>query len=133
MIFFSFFLIVAFFTPYAFAEEINSEFFPVSDDKLFKIWEKRPDLQRVYPEVKNGDFGGLKNWANLHGWKENRQLSALIPEGKMPDYDNPFIIGTLIIPEDVGLEKFLPVSLLVLILMIGTLSTFYIIFKKCKK
>ena len=62
-LFLTFVLLIGFLFPYTFAEEITSETFPTSDEVLLKIWEKRPDLQRVYPEVKDGDFDGIKNWA----------------------------------------------------------------------
>lgn len=96
--------------------------FPVSDDVLFEIWNNRPDLQKHYPEVKEGDFRGIKKWAELSGWRENPKLSALIPEGQTPDYEKPPWMKILL-PKGGGNEKFFPYIIIGISLGVGIIVT----------
>ena len=117
---------------YSYGEEGNSTLFPVSDDILFDIWDKRVDLQNRYPEVKDDDLLGLKTWAIKYGWNEEQKLSSLIPEGKIPDYNNPWKIPIPYIPQNVGYEKYLPFIIIALVIGIGIFTTL-MIFKNNKK
>jgi plastocyanin len=66
--------------------------FHVSDNILTTIWIEREDLQKAYPEVAKGNLTGLKKWAETKGWNEDKRLSKLIPQGKVPLYlDNALV------------------------------------------
>jgi len=56
------------------------------DSVLVSIWKERKDLQKAYPEAAKGDLTKLKNWATATGWNEDKRLSVLIPQGKIPKY-----------------------------------------------
>jgi len=43
-------------------------------DDLLSIYNKRLDLQKAFPEVKNNNYGKLIGWAKKYGWKENDDL-----------------------------------------------------------
>jgi len=73
---------------WAFSMLISSPF-PVPNDILLEIWNSRQDLQITLPEVSGGNFENLKEWAQKTGWNQDERLSALIPEGKTPDYMKP--------------------------------------------
>ena len=60
------------------------------DENLEKIWNEREDLQQVFPEIKNDEFDGMKQWARDFGWNEDPRLEDLIPEGKIPLYEINF-------------------------------------------
>jgi len=110
-------LIVSFFTVFGQQDTFS---FPVSDKKLLQIWEKRIDLQGAFPEVKNNDFTGLKKWAVKHGWNEDPVLSALIPEGKIPDYLKKLELND-------GNEKYIPITIITLVVITGVFMTVYIL------
>ena len=73
---------------WAFSMLISSPF-PVPNDVLLQIWNTREDLQITLPEVSDGNFEKLKEWAQKTGWNQDERLSILIPEGKTPDYMKP--------------------------------------------
>jgi len=106
----------------AYAEEAE---FPVSNEILFEIWNRRPDLQQRYPDVEKGNFDGLKKWASLYGWKENQNLSSLIPKGEIPDYEQPFAWIPIKIPENADNTKFFPIFLILFSFGIGVAATLY--------
>ena len=108
----------------AYGEETT---FPISDDVLFDIWDRRSDLQKRYPEVGSGNFDGLKKWASLYGWRENRNLAPLIPEGKTPNYEQPFAWMPIKIPENADNTKFLPIFFIVSSFGIGITTTLYLL------
>jgi len=56
------------------------------DSILVSIWKERKDLQKSYPEAGKGNLTKLKNWATTTGWNEDKRLSALVPQGKVPKY-----------------------------------------------
>ena len=56
------------------------------DSVLVSIWKERSDLQKSYPEVANGNLTKIKNWATTTGWNEDKRLSVLVPQGKVPKY-----------------------------------------------
>jgi len=62
------------------------EKFPVSDEVLLEIWNKRPNLQEDYPEVADGNLERFKEWAQTTGWNWHESLSPLIPQGQTPQY-----------------------------------------------
>jgi len=74
--------------------------FPVPDEVLIAIWEIRPFLQNIYPEVGDGNLKNLKKWAFETGWNDHEELAVLIPEGKTPknyvekSLEKPLIIKT---------------------------------------
>src|SRR6185312_16649385 len=65
-------------------QSFNKEPFPVSEQILYNIWKQRADLQKEFPEVKEGNYENLKRWAMDTGWNENAQLYPLTPHGKSP-------------------------------------------------
>src|SRR3989454_359397 len=56
------------------------------DQALLSIWVERKDLQKLYPEVEQGNVTNLKKWALIQGWNEDKRLSVLVPQGKVPKY-----------------------------------------------
>src|SRR2546428_1188593 len=56
------------------------------DQALLSIWVDRKDLQKLYPEVEQGNVTNLKKWALIQGWNEDKRLSVLVPQGKVPKY-----------------------------------------------
>src|SRR3989442_954960 len=56
------------------------------DQVLLSIWVDRKDLQKLYPEVEQGNVTNLKKWALTQGWNEDKRLSVLVPQGKVPKY-----------------------------------------------
>src|SRR5256712_1097781 len=56
------------------------------DSVLVSIWKDSKDLQKSYPEAGKGNLTKLKNWATTTGWNEDKRLSVLIPQGKVPKY-----------------------------------------------
>jgi hypothetical protein len=62
---------------------IGENHFPIPNHVLIKLWNKKLDLQEVYPEVGEGNMKNLKFWA-CYGWKEQPTLSAL----------NPYLVGS---------------------------------------
>src|SRR3989442_14262083 len=67
--------------------------YSLSNNVLLSVWEGRTDLQGIYPEVKQGNFGNLKKWATKFGWDEDERLAALIPAGKVPSYLNDVLLS----------------------------------------
>ena len=63
--------------------------FLVTDPVLLQIWVERPDLQSSFPEVEQGNFDAIRNWAETVGWNEDERLAVLIPEGETPQYLQP--------------------------------------------
>ena len=47
---------------------------------LHAIYEERPDLQRIYPDLDGADGAGLLGWARVHGRHELRVSDALLPD-----------------------------------------------------
>src|SRR5439155_6886685 len=70
------------------------------DSVLVSIWKERKDLQKAYPEAAKGNLTKLKNWATTTGWSQDKRLSALIPQGKIPDYTVNVVILVWIARED---------------------------------
>ena len=56
------------------------------EQSLLSIWVDRKDLQKLYPEVEQGNVTNLKKWALTQGWNEDKRLSVLVPQGKVPKY-----------------------------------------------
>src|SRR3989475_440517 len=56
------------------------------DSVLVSIWKDRKDLQKLYPEAGKGNLTKLKSWAITTGWNEDKRLSVLVPQGKVPKY-----------------------------------------------
>src|SRR3989442_1138457 len=56
------------------------------EQSLLSIWVDRKDLQKLYPEVEQGNVTNLKKWALTQGWSEDKRLSVLVPQGKVPKY-----------------------------------------------
>src|SRR3989441_953781 len=56
------------------------------DQVLLSIWVDRKDLQKLYPEVEQDNVTNLKKWALTQGWNEDKRLSVLVPQGKVPKY-----------------------------------------------
>ena len=66
--------------------------FAVPDAILSSIWKEQKDLQKSYPEVAKGNLTKIKNWATTTGWNQDKRLSALIPQGKVPSYLNNVLV-----------------------------------------
>ena len=47
--------------------------------ELLKVWEKRADLQKAFPKVKNKDYIKLIEWSEKYGWKEDESLIEYSP------------------------------------------------------
>src|SRR5438128_7966305 len=60
---------------------------------LLSIWRERSDLQKAYPEVAEGNFNNLMDWAATKGWNEDVRLASLIPPGKVPSYLNDILLS----------------------------------------
>jgi glycosyltransferase involved in cell wall biosynthesis len=50
---------------------------------LFGLWSSRPDLQGVYPFVRDGDVDGFVGWCVAHGRREIGIADALLPAGAL--------------------------------------------------
>jgi len=48
-------------------------------DILLDVYNDRSDLQKAYPEVEEGEFSRFINWAELHGVKENIEITLNKP------------------------------------------------------
>jgi len=46
---------------------------------LLSIYNKRSDLQKAFPGVKNKDYKKLNKWARKYGWKESDELLDYSP------------------------------------------------------
>lgn len=51
---------------------------------LFKLWETRPDLQRVYPSVREGDVEGFVGWCVVYGREQVGIPDVLLPPEMLP-------------------------------------------------
>jgi len=49
---------------------------PIPKEVYLEIWNERPDLQSLYPEVKFGNFFKFREWATTEGWKDDPRLAA---------------------------------------------------------
>jgi polyhydroxyalkanoate synthesis regulator phasin len=49
------------------------------DQKLIDIWNKRPDLQKAFPNATE-NIDKLIEWAEKYGWQENSNLYEYYPE-----------------------------------------------------
>jgi len=49
------------------------------DQKLIDVWNKRPDLQKAFPNATE-NIDKLIGWAENYGWKENSDLYEYYPE-----------------------------------------------------
>ncbi len=76
-------------------QSFDMKSFPISEQILYNIWKQRVDLQKEFPEVKEGNYENLKKWAMDKGWNENAQLYALTPKGKTPSWaqNDNFIVS----------------------------------------
>ena len=103
---------------------IPKPLFPVSDEVLLEIWNKRTDLQQDFPEVSQGNFESFKIWAKGTGWNEESSLSALIPEGQVSSYLSPLPAEEpeeLEIPSEPENENLNEIVMLVIIsILVGT-------------
>ncbi|MFC1615359.1 hypothetical protein ACFL2L_01020, partial [Patescibacteria group bacterium] len=57
---------------------ITAKAFDVNN-KLIKVWNNRPDLQKAFPNPYLEDNKNLKDWAEKYGWKENNSLFEFSP------------------------------------------------------
>src|SRR5438128_5778270 len=53
---------------------------------LLSIWRERSDLQKAYPEVAEGNFNNLMDWAATKGWNEEIRIAELITPVTVPSY-----------------------------------------------
>jgi len=48
----------------------------IPKEVYLEIWNERPDLQSLYPEVKFGNFWKFREWATTEGWKDDPRLAV---------------------------------------------------------
>jgi len=92
--------------------------FLVTDPVLLQIWVERPDLQSSFPEVEEGNFDAIRNWAETVGWNEDERLAVLIPEGETPQNLQPAIT-----PE----EDYTGLVVIIIIAVSGVVIYFFVI------
>jgi predicted SAM-dependent methyltransferase len=52
---------------------------PLAIRELMRVYERREDLRRVFPEAKDGNFSRLLTWAKKHGVNEDLRLFRFSP------------------------------------------------------
>jgi len=87
---------------------LQDDYVLISEDLLLEVWNERLDLQESFPEVADGDYDNLMNWAKkstwykdfaitavsipqdllLEVWNERLDLQEAFPEVADGDYDN---------------------------------------------
>lgn len=55
---------------------IDQPLSPIPKEVYLEIWNERPDLQSLYPEVKFGNFYKFREWATTEGWKDEPRLAV---------------------------------------------------------
>lgn len=64
----------------------------ISERALLEVWKLRVDLQDAFPEVAEGNFERMKEYAIGVAWKNHSQLYPLIPKNEIPPYLKPRLV-----------------------------------------
>jgi len=103
--------------------------FPISNKILHSIWNDRVDLQEKYPEVNQGNFKMMTEWAKQIGWSEEPILSELIPAGEIPDY----LKKTDPLSEPLNTKEIIPIFGIIISIVIGGFIAYRYILKNKQK
>jgi len=103
---------------------IDKPLSPIPKEVYLEIWNERPDLQSLYPEVKFGNFWKFREWAVTEGWKDDPRLAvfAQIEEDEItPDIvvDIPTAVIEPEEPTGDGIILFLQIIVVVIAIGIG--------------
>jgi len=102
--------------------DIDKPLSPIPKEVYLEIWNERPDLQSLYPEVEFGNFYKFREWATTEGWKDDPRLAAFaqIDEDEIA---SDIVVDTstpIIEPEPPTDENFiLTIQIIVVLIIIG--------------
>jgi len=103
---------------------------PIPKEVYLEIWNERPDLQSLYPEVKFGNFYNFRAWASTEGWKEDPRLALFkqIEEDEEDEITTDIIVDTttpVTGPEKPTGESFILTLQIIVVSIIIGIGSFY--------
>jgi len=106
----------------------------IPKEVYLEIWNERPDLQSLYPEVKFGNFWKFREWAVTEGWKDDPRLAVFAQEEDEEEITPDIVVDTTPVtePEELTNDGFIfSLQIIVVAIAIGiggyySYRTFYL-------